>query len=337
MCNGVRVDGSRSASGISELAHAAPAFAACFDAGPGSRVGPAVARGCQEGTLKLWNSIMSGLLLAPLALAGCPTDDTDETGAGSTTEPGTTTNADSTTTAVAESSSGMPTTGEDTGPPPSCDAPQEIPPAPVDCSTATGEIMGHVLIEEGGDDPSILEGVVRVTGSVQINGTTLTDLNFMACLQEVGENVTIYDNDQLTNVDGLWSLTNIGTDFIFSQNDALVDFNGLPNAAKIVNNLVLNENGSMQQISGFHSLVGIDGMGIDPETMTQIGGNVTIQQNPVLENIDGLIGLLVVNGVFAVTNNPMLCISSVVCVGEGIQQPAEPPDSWSTVGNDNEC
>jgi hypothetical protein len=341
MCSSVRID-LRVASdpNYSELAHVGPAIVACFDAGPSSRVGPAVARGCEEGTLKLRNTIMNGLLLAPLALAGCPAgDDTGlegtETGEPSTT---TTTTGDDTTgtTAVAESSTGP---GEEsTGDPPlECPARPPIPEAPVDCSMAKGVVTGSVIIDaDGMQTPDELEGVVEVTGSIIISETDLTDLNFMACVRVVGGEITIFNNDALTNVDGLWSMEEIGTDFIFSGNDAITDFNGLPNVAKLINNLQIRENNAMTAVTGFHSLVGIDGSGLDPMG-NQIGGNITIQENAVLEHIDGLIGVLVANGVVAISNNPRLCISSIICVIEGILQPAEPPASWTTTGNDGTC
>lgn len=290
--------------------------------------------------MKLWNSIMSGLMLAPLALAGCPSGDDADTGAETTTDtPATTTGDDTTsTTAAVDSSTGAAesTTGEDL---PGCPPEQpEIPAAPVDCAGAMGVIDGSVIVDEGNpDDIAMLEGVVEVTGSIRLSGLAITDLNALACVRSVGGDVTIFDNDSLTNVDGLWSLEDVGTDFVFSNNDALVDFNGLPNIQKLINNLIIRDNAALERISGFHSLVGIDGSGIDPDTGLQIGGNITIQANPVLMNIDGIYGLLVVNGVLSITNNPMLCLSNVACVGEAIVQPAVPPDSWTIVGNNPDC
>lgn len=280
---------------------------------------------------------MSGLVLAPLAMAGCPSDDTmadTETASASSS-----TTSDDTTgssTAVADSSTGEPTTtGDETGEPFDCHADRPIPPAPVDCSGASMVIDGSVIIEEGGDDPSMLEGVVEVTGAIRINRTAVTDLNFMACVTTVGADVTIFGNEELTNIDGLWSLTSIGTDFVFSQNNAITDFNGLPNVEQLVDNLVMRENASMETITGFQSLKGINGSLND--MMQMQGGNITIQENPVLQDINGLGEVLVVNGVFAVNNNPMLCQSSVACVGTGIVQPAVPPPTWTTVGNNDEC
>lgn len=340
MCSRVRIDlPAPPRAEFSELAHVGPAIAACFGAGPGSRVGPAVARGCEEGTLKLRNTIMNGLLLAPLAMAGCPA--ADDTGSTATESAATTTTGEESTggtTVVAESSTGAEeSTGVIPDLPPICPERGPIPEAPVDCSTAKGVVEGSVIIDaEGMQTPAELEGVVEVTGSIVISETDLTDLNFMACVRTVGGEITIFNNDQLTNVDGLWSVEEIGTDFIFSGNDAITDFNGLPNVAKLINNLQLRENNAMTAVSGFHSLVGIDGSGLDPMG-NQIGGNITIQENPVLEHIDGLIGILVINGTLAITNNPRLCVSSILCMVDEIIQPAEPPAHWTAMPNDSSC
>ncbi len=272
--------------------------------------------------MKISTFTLSGLLAVPLLLVNC--DPGSDEGTGTTTDETTTTEDPTTTTEDPTTTSAE---GSTTGPPgPSCLDPQEVPMGPpVDCSGADVVIDTSVIIEEGGDDPSILENVVRVEGSIRINRIDAADLNFMACVQEVTGDVTIFGNDNLTNVDGLWSLTSIGTDFVFSENNAITDFNGLPNVATLERNLIMKNNAAMTTISGFHSLVGIN------------AGNLTIQANDVLNNIDGLGGLAVINGVLAITANPMLCISSVNCVGSGIVQPAVPPESWSTQGNDEGC
>lgn len=297
-----------------------------------------------EGTLKHWNSIMSALLAAPLVLAGCPSDDTGETGANDSTttdEPETTTTDTPTTTGVDSSTGEEPTTTGAEPLYPDCDDPivTDIPPAPVDCSGADGVIMNTVIIEDGGDDPSILEGVRRVEGSIRINRTDLTDLNFMACVEEVTGDVTIFDNDSLTNVDGLWSLNDLGTDFVFSGNDAMVVFDGVPNLERVIGNVIIRDNAALEGILGFQSLIGLEGYTfINDDGMEEFaGGNLTIQLNPILRHMAGLCGLLVVNGVFAVTNNPMLCLGSVAAVGDGIVQPAEPPPEWSISGSDPSC
>jgi hypothetical protein len=175
---------------------------------------------------------MSGLLLPALAVAGCPSDDTGEEGAGttevgtSTTSDGTTTTTSGSTTAVAESSTGEPeTTGLII---PECHEERPLPEPPaVDCSGATETLMGSAIIEDGGDDISILENVREVTGAIRINRMPFTDLDFLACIDTVGADITIFGNEMLTDVSGLHNVTSLN-DFVFSSNDAIEDFNGLP-------------------------------------------------------------------------------------------------------------
>jgi hypothetical protein len=289
--------------------------------------------------------IMSSLLLrrmipsssCALLLGACvgaaPSPSEDETGDTTASESGGSTAAgatdDGTTTGEGsgndeEFDEGSDDASDDGAPLVDCNDPQEVPPAPVDCSAAEGVITNSVIIEPGGDDPSILEGVRRIEGSLRISRLSVSDLAFMACVQEVTGDVTIFGNDQLTNVDALWSLTSIGTDFIFSENDAITDFDGLPNVTTISRNLVIKNNAGMQTISGFQQL-------------EEVGDNLLIQQNDVLRDMFGLGGLRTVGNVFAVTANPELCISSVNCVGVGITDPATPPPEWSTQANDFGC
>jgi hypothetical protein len=232
-------------------------------------------------------------------------------------------------TATAQGSSeGSSESGAMLGP---CDDPQVIPPPPVDCSGADGVIAGSVIIGEGGtDDPSILEGVRRVEGSLRIYRTDLTNLDFMACVEEVGADVTIFGNEQLVDVGGLWSLSDIG-EFVFSSNDAIEVFDGLPNLVSIPGSVVVRENASLRRLDGFHRFVGLDGMGIDPETGEVIGGNLTIQENPVLERIDGLLGMMVIHGRWQVISNPMLCVTSVISVIGCIVDPAQPDQGWCSL------
>lgn len=291
----------------------------------------------------------SVLLLALPILGGCvipePVGGAVSTSDGSGTGPGTmeaSTSEGPGATSLDESMSGGSTTstpgasesGEPLGP---CDDPQVIPPPPVDCTGVDGVIEGSVLIGEGGtDDPSILEGVRRVEGAIWINRTDLTNLDFMACVEEVGADVTIFGNEQLTDVSGLWSLTSV-QDFVFSSNDAIEVFDGLPNLVAIDGSVVVRENASLRRLDGFHRFVGLDGLGVEPRTGETIGGNLTIQENPVLERIDGMIGMLVIHGRLQITNNPKLCISSAISVVTCIEDPAEPPPTWGCVNCDPSC
>lgn len=264
------------------------------------------------------------------ALGGCTGDVTSAAGEASTT---TSTEASSTgsigaTTAPADSSStSRGTSGDEcvVGGDAPCAIDRPVPRPPVDCAEAMAIMQGDVVIEPGGDAPSILEGVVRVEGSIRIVGTELSNLTFMACVREVVGDLVIEDNDALVDLYGLWSVETVGGDFVFRANDALDDFDGLPNLTQL-GGLILQQNAELSRISGFTNLVGTSGyVGMDGKPA---GGDFKIQDHPQLQSIEGFSDLLVVNGVLTVTNNPMLCLSSVACIVTGIVQPATPPDSW---------
>ncbi|MEX1367822.1 MAG: hypothetical protein AB1Z98_32135, partial [Nannocystaceae bacterium] len=249
-----------------------------------------------------------------LALAGCTNDVVttivavdDSTGAamGSTGDA-------STAAATAESSGGDSTTGVQA---PDCQEPREPPPSPFDCTGVDGVLEGSVIIDDTpeSDSPEMLEGIAVVVGAIRLNGTDLTNLDFMGCVREVGADLTFFDNDLLTNVDGLHNIESIGTELVFFENGALVDFDGLPNLERVNTTLAFRSNSALETISGFHRLVEVDSEipNCPACESWDFPGNLTIQGNSVLRNIDGLGGLRIVGNILAISNNPMLCMSSV--------------------------
>ncbi|WP_266221098.1 receptor L domain-containing protein [Paraliomyxa miuraensis] len=271
--------------------------------------------------MKSSNLMMGVLAAGSMALLGCPADEppssdesTGPAGSSSSGEPETstgpgTTSTDATTASVDD------TAGSSSG------EPEPWPEFP--CEGADQVLDANVLIQSA-DDLAQLDGVREITRSLVIDSTDLVDLDALGCIDLVGENLQIFGNTSLTNVDGLVNLTAIGGTFIFSDNTALTDFDGLQSLTRIDGSFSFTDNEAVTQISGFDSLVGIE-------------GDVTIRTNESLTNIDGLKGLMVVGGVLAITANPMLCISSVNCVGEGIVSPPSIPPDWTTVANDDEC
>lgn len=192
---------------------------------------------------------------------------------------------------------------------------------PQECGTASRP--GHLVIESEADLAE-LDGVRVIEGELQINDTAFTNLDFLACLEEVGGELTIYGNAQLTDVSGLDGLRRLGASFVFSENTAVTELSGIAALEEIGGSLILGSNSAMTGVPGLTSL-------------STIGGALNIRGNDVLEHIDGLRGLRTLGTQFAVTHNPSLCISSVNAVGSGITDPAEPRDDWSARANDDSC
>lgn len=204
-----------------------------------------------------------------------------------------------------------------------CTGESDDGPVSLDCDQATELHTGHIIIESE-DDLAQLDGLRAIQGELQVDKTTFTDLDFLGCIEEVGNTLTIFGNDALTDVDGLASLRRVGGAFIFSENDAMTNFDGARELTEVTGNVIIQNNATMTGLSGLSSLA-------------TIGGAINIRSNPVLEHIDGLRGLRTVGGQLAITQNSSLCISSVNVVGEGITSPSTIPDNWSTRANDDDC
>ncbi|MEM6290871.1 MAG: hypothetical protein AAGA54_06380 [Myxococcota bacterium] len=282
-------------------------------------------------------------MAATVALPGCDSEggdaetDTATTGAGtaddddsgtedpSETSETETTSADTETTDATTDSEGDSTGEETTGPPPAGLGCGDPPP----CDK--GEFVGSIRIETA-DQIEEIAGYTSMTGWLEVFDSDLTCLDFLACMETVGHDVTIFGNDFLTDVSGTDGITTLGVatadlpadekdgTLVFSENNALEDLNGFNGLQQTQISLSISENESMTSISGFQGLVG-----------TQ--RDFAVRFNPVLETIDsgGLRDILFIGGECTVTNNPELCITTIVDMCEtGIKQG---PFGGSTANN----
>ncbi|MEM6292785.1 MAG: hypothetical protein AAGA54_16040 [Myxococcota bacterium] len=195
-----------------------------------------------------------------------------------------------------------------------------------------GVLNGSIRIESEADIAEIA-GYTGMVGWLEVLDSDLVCLDFLACLETVGRDVTIFGNDELKDVGGLDSLTALGTattqqgyddwdgSLVITQNNALEDITGFGSLTAVQQSLNINENDSLMSVSGFNAL-------------TLIEHNLVIRENPALEAIDGLDALEIVRDNFVVTGNPNLCVSNINIVGGTL---SEPPASGSTAANDNGC
>lgn len=280
-------------------------------------------------------------------LAGCPAaDDTEDTVAmtatmtmtmtgpttdsqtgGPTTDSGTGSDTDPTdpssgteTTDPSETATDSSETATETGTPSGigCGITPECTGAESDASPF--ELKTADQIEE-------IAGVRKIFGSLEINASEFECLDFLACLEEVGGSIQVFDNELLMDMSGLDGVTTVGSEFpnfasiTIADNSALVDMNGLNGVQQVPVSLTINRNEAMTSVSGLSGLVVIQ-------------EDMTIRDNPVLNGLSGLHGLKAVGGKFLITQNPMQCISEVNQIGGGLKQ-------WSGEGatdaNDDSC
>lgn len=272
---------------------------------------------------------------AAILLPGCDSDPEETSDAGTATDTNPSTTGEETGSAESSSSGdasdtdpvsetgdattgGPPIEGLGCDPPPACDR---------------GVFDGSVNVKTQADIDEIA-GYTGITGRLAVSNSDVECLTFLSCMESVGHDLNIFGNDLLTDVSGLDNITEVGAiqdgpllpggHVTISENSALVDFDSLNNIEQTQINLSISENDSLESVSGFSSFVG-----------TQ--KNFEIRFNPVLKNIDsdGLRDILFIGGECVVTNNPELCITTIVDMCEtGVQQG---PFGGNTANNNEGC
>lgn len=258
------------------------------------------------------------------------TDPETETGSGETetgtgtgvTDPSSTTDPDPTTGTTDSDSeddtTGPPIEGLGCDPPPACDK---------------GEFSGSptiTTIEEANE----IAGYTSITGRLAVANSDFECLNFLQCVESVGHDLTLFNNDLLIDVTGLDNVAAIGavTDgplmpggtLSVSENDALLDFDTLNLIDQTPASLSIGENESLKAISGLTGMVGTR-------------STFELRFNPNLTDIasDGLRELLFIGGECVVVNNPSLCISTIEDMCDiGVEQG---PFGGNTANNDESC
>jgi hypothetical protein len=227
--------------------------------------------------------LLAGLCLL-LGAPGCAKDDDGDGGASSSGYPG-------------DGGDDGDGGGDDGGAAPTCDEPAE------------GTHDGTIKFEGNAPDTSVIEGIGTVTGAVFVDGTDLSNLDFLACVHTIGNGLNIFDNDNLTSINGLVSLTSLSGDLTIAENDGLTTLGG-PSGITSVDNLSVNQNSSLENISGLGGL----------ETINQ---TLTIRYNDSLTSVSGLSSLTRVVTRFNVVHNPQLPCGNIASLGDQLDPPPE--------------
>jgi hypothetical protein len=235
--------------------------------------------------------------------------------------------SDSSTSGSSESTSGSETTGP--------------PPEGLGCGVAPACDKGELdeaifeLVTEA--DMETIAGHTSLRGSLEVNASDFTCLDFLACLEDVGGDVTIYGNEYLNDLSGTDGIRNIGSVFcpqpgqpsctagslVVSNNSAMTDMNGFNALLQTTISLNITRNDAVEDVSGLTSLVAVQ-------------RELTIRDNPELKALSGMHDLQAVGGGFVVTQNPNLCITEVQAVGGDLQQGPD-LDASSTDANNFDC
>jgi hypothetical protein len=144
-------------------------------------------------------------------------------------------------------------------------------------------------------------GYTHIGGSVHISGETFTDVDSLTCLEYVGRILNITSNPVLTDLSGLCHVTETGGTLNIEANDSLVHIDGLNGITAIGTGT--HDGTKYLQVYNNPVLENIDGL----INVTSIAEGLFIYDNPELTSIAGLDNLTTLGGdQLLVTSNPRL-------------------------------
>lgn len=175
------------------------------------------------------------------------------------------------------------------------------------------ESIGNILRIWGGNDLTSLDGfisLVSIGAPLEVRfHTDLVNFGSFPVLNSVG-GITIRDNDELTNLDGIESITTCTSSVQVRDNPKITQINALSNISTIGRYLYLISNPLLSDISGLQNLVTIE-------------NDVTISNCYALTNFDALSKLTTIKGGLYILGNTALTslsgLSNLTTVLEDVQ------------------
>lgn len=159
----------------------------------------------------------------------------------------------------------------------------------------------------------------QINGSLNIGApnSNIYDLSGLESINTIMGNLTIIDNNGLTNVHGLDQLLHIEGNVYIRSNQNIANLAGLNKLETVNGDLKFQNNASLVTIGGMQDLISV---GADMEIsdnealadlnafskLTTVGGYFTIRNNPELEDIDEFTKLGVISGNLAINQNNLI-------------------------------
>ena len=195
-------------------------------------------------------------------------------------------------------------------------------------SCLTETLSGDYTIEYE-DDRLGVGGYTSLGGTLRVSSAGLTDLSWLACLQEIEGDLQLTWNDELVDLDGLAALASVGGNLRIRQNAKLASLAALDGVSLGGGDVVLEANpsleslaplGGLQSVNGSLVISEMDGLETldDLAALESVAGRLDLLENAALDDVSGLETLLVVAGPVRVRYNPALEQCSAQQLGDAL-------------------
>jgi hypothetical protein len=143
---------------------------------------------------------------------------------------------------------------------------------------------GSVMLDENTTPAEFeaLKCVEHITGKLELDHTTVTDLTFLSSLIRVDRSVELRTNHQLIDLQGLAALEHVGRELVLYNNDALIDLQGLESLHELAG-LSITYNSALTSLDGLGGAWTLHSSNPDA---TQV--NLSISSNDALTSLDAL-------------------------------------------------
>lgn len=158
-------------------------------------------------------------------------------------------------------------------------------------------ISGDLILTSNVTSLSPLQNIIAIDEDLDIKGTSLTTLDGLQSLNNIGGSLIVANTSGITSFSGLSSLTSIGENLNVQSNGQLTSFSGLSTLTNVTGNLTINSNPNLTDISGLKNL--------EPNKIT----NLSINGNTKLAvcNSAFVCNYLQGTGVRGISNNATGC------------------------------
>jgi len=172
-------------------------------------------------------------------------------------------------------------------------------------------VTGNLKITGGVTDLSGLEGIVGIHGSLRLVGDTLGDTDGLSGLEYVVGDVVIAHSDSLDSVQ-LPRLRSVAGTLKFEELPRLNDLSGMPELVDVHKRVVFSRLDAVRRLDlpGFRTIGALvieDNAHLEEiiasDTLFEIGGDLRVRGNPVLQRVQGFGGLDRVGGLFRIGAN----------------------------------
>ena len=161
-----------------------------------------------------------------------------------------------------------------------------------------------------------LDSLQSIGQAFWLAGTQFNGFSGLKKLTTVGGDIRMYSNNQLTDLTGLENITSVGGDLLFQSNPKLESFAGLTQLTAIGGKIDLKQNIALTHLSGLENIASAKGISLvkNPAltdlqalgSITQLSGDLIIEENNALTDLNGLNNLTTVGGSVTIQSNNAL-------------------------------